>query len=69
MQLAEKLAHLKSENPIIYALPRGGVPVAFEVKIFPFKQLEQDWGISILVIKMKKNTIYDRMYHGVENYI
>jgi predicted phosphoribosyltransferase len=42
MQLAEKLAHLKSENPIIYALPRGGVPVAFEVKIFPFKQLEQD---------------------------
>ncbi len=27
-QLAERLAALKPENPVIYALPRGGVPVA-----------------------------------------
>jgi len=30
-RLAKELLHLKNENPIIYALPRGGVPVAFEV--------------------------------------
>lgn len=29
--LSEKLHHLKNENPIVLALPRGGVPVAFEV--------------------------------------
>lgn len=30
-QLAARLMHLKSENPVVLALPRGGVPVAFEV--------------------------------------
>ena len=30
-QLAAALAHLKDENPIVLALPRGGVPVAYEV--------------------------------------
>ncbi len=30
-QLAEALMHLKAEKPIVLALPRGGVPVAFEV--------------------------------------
>jgi putative phosphoribosyl transferase len=30
-QLARKLVHLKASNPIILALPRGGVPVAAEV--------------------------------------
>src|SRR5262249_35860010 len=30
-KLAEALTHLKGENPIVLALPRGGVPVAFEV--------------------------------------
>ena len=30
-KLSEKLLHLKSENPLILALPRGGVPVGFEV--------------------------------------
>jgi len=30
-QLAARLAHLKSEQPVVLALPRGGVPVAFEV--------------------------------------
>lgn len=30
-QLAEQLAHLKGENPLVLALPRGGVPVGFEV--------------------------------------
>jgi predicted phosphoribosyltransferase/pimeloyl-ACP methyl ester carboxylesterase len=30
-KLAEAVAHLKDENPIVLALPRGGVPVAFEV--------------------------------------
>lgn len=30
-QLADALAHLKEENPLVLALPRGGVPVAFEV--------------------------------------
>lgn len=29
-QLADALAHLKDERPIVLALPRGGVPVAFE---------------------------------------
>lgn len=30
-QLARELAPLASENPIIYALPRGGVPIGIEV--------------------------------------
>jgi len=30
-QLAAALAHLRDANPLILALPRGGVPVAFEV--------------------------------------
>ena len=30
-QLAQRLLHLLSRNPVILALPRGGVPVAFEV--------------------------------------
>jgi len=30
-QLAARLAYLKDEDPLILALPRGGVPVAFEV--------------------------------------
>ncbi|HYO17038.1 MAG TPA: phosphoribosyltransferase [Dermatophilaceae bacterium] len=30
-KLAERLEYLKGENPVVLALPRGGVPVAFEV--------------------------------------
>ncbi len=30
-RLAETLTHLKGERPVVLALPRGGVPVAFEV--------------------------------------
>ena len=30
-QLAAALLHLKDERPVVLALPRGGVPVAFEV--------------------------------------
>lgn len=30
-QLAKELAHLKGEAPLVLALPRGGVPVGFEV--------------------------------------
>lgn len=30
-RLAAKLAHYKDENPLVLALPRGGVPVGFEV--------------------------------------
>lgn len=30
-RLADRLTHLKDETPIVLALPRGGVPVAFEV--------------------------------------
>ena len=30
-QLAERLAELEAHDPVIYALPRGGVPVAVEV--------------------------------------
>ncbi|MGH7184906.1 MAG: phosphoribosyltransferase [Pseudomonadota bacterium] len=30
-QLAARLMHLKSEQPVILALPRGGVPVGFEI--------------------------------------
>ncbi|AXE78815.1 hypothetical protein C5746_19945 [Streptomyces atratus] len=30
-QLAEALRHLERENPVVLGLPRGGVPVAFQV--------------------------------------
>jgi putative phosphoribosyl transferase len=30
-KLARSLAHLRSEHPVVLALPRGGVPVGFEV--------------------------------------
>ncbi|MFZ0698959.1 MAG: phosphoribosyltransferase family protein [Thermoplasmata archaeon] len=30
-QLAERLLHLQPERPVILALPRGGVPVGFEI--------------------------------------
>ncbi|HYM72665.1 MAG TPA: phosphoribosyltransferase [Stellaceae bacterium] len=30
-QLAEKLQHLKGHHPVVLALPRGGVPVGFEI--------------------------------------
>jgi len=30
-QLAAKLLHLKEEKPVVLALPRGGVPVGFEI--------------------------------------
>src|SRR6266567_7245600 len=30
-QLAAALAHFRDANPLVLALPRGGVPVAFEV--------------------------------------
>src|SRR3954462_10230953 len=29
--LAERLAAFRSRNPVVLALPRGGVPVAFEI--------------------------------------
>jgi putative phosphoribosyl transferase len=29
--LAEKLAHLKDEKPVVLALPRGGVPIGYEI--------------------------------------
>ncbi|MBI3802135.1 MAG: phosphoribosyltransferase [Nitrospirae bacterium] len=30
-RLSERLAPLRKENPVVFALPRGGVPVAYEV--------------------------------------
>ena len=30
-QLAARLGHLRAEDPVVVGLPRGGVPVAFEV--------------------------------------
>jgi putative phosphoribosyl transferase len=32
-RLAASLAHLRDERPVVLALPRGGVPVAFEVAL------------------------------------
>ena len=40
-QLAAKLLRLKKERPVLLALPRGGVPVAFEVAV----QLESPLGL------------------------
>ena len=31
LQLAQRLLHLRASDPVVLALPRGGVPVAFEV--------------------------------------
>ena len=30
-QLASQLLHLKDRRPVVLALPRGGVPVGFEI--------------------------------------
>lgn len=30
-RLAERLLHLKDQNPLVLAIPRGGVPVGFEI--------------------------------------
>ncbi len=30
-RLAEKLLGYRDENPVVLALPRGGVPVAYEI--------------------------------------
>jgi len=30
-RLAEKLSHFKDERPVVFALPRGGVPVGYEI--------------------------------------
>jgi putative phosphoribosyl transferase len=30
-ELGERLQHLRQENPVVLALPRGGVPVGFEI--------------------------------------
>lgn len=40
-QLAAELLHLNTERPVLLALPRGGVPVAFEVAM----QLEAPLGL------------------------
>lgn len=33
LRLAGRLAHLKERQPVVLALPRGGVPVAFEIAL------------------------------------
>src|SRR4051812_46606783 len=43
--LAEQLMPLKDQNPLVLAIPRGGVPVAFEVA----KLLNAD--LDILIVK------------------
>ncbi len=40
-RLAAELGHLKTEEPVLLALPRGGVPVAFEIA----RQLEAPLGL------------------------
>lgn len=43
--LAAALAHLKAENPVVLALPRGGVPVAYEVA------LALDAPLDVLIVR------------------
>lgn len=43
-KLAEKLAELDVQNPIVLALPRGGVPVGFEVA----KKLKSPLGVLVV---------------------
>ena len=43
--LAKRLLHLKSQHPIVLALPRGGVPVGYEVA------RELDVPLSILLVR------------------
>lgn len=41
--LSKKLLHLRSENPLVLAIPRGGVPVAYEIA----KALQSDFSLII----------------------
>lgn len=42
--LSKKLLHLQGENPLVLAIPRGGVPVAFEIA----KALEADFTFVVV---------------------
>jgi len=42
--LSKKLLHLRGENPIVLAIPRGGVPVAYEIA----KALEADFTFVVV---------------------
>ena len=42
-ELSKELSHLKDENPLILAVPRGGVPVGFEIA----KALQSDFSLVI----------------------
>lgn len=42
--LSKKLLHLQGENPLVLAIPRGGVPVAFEIA----KVLEADFTFVVV---------------------
>ena len=44
-QLAARLGHLRAEHPIVVGLPRGGVPVAFEVA------RELDARLDVIVVR------------------
>ena len=39
-RLARKLAHLKDADPLVLGLPRGGIPVAYEIAVALDAQLE-----------------------------